>query len=185
MNCEQADELMQRALDGELNEADREALEQHLSGCSQCRQAFDELQALAVGLERLAKRDPFADEELPSIGSERQPAIAPVVWRPWAYGAVGLAAGIALLFGLFGVLFNQPADEPVHVAVPEAIAPAFTPTIKLAAASRAAFMPVTVETDDPRVHIVWLYPKVAPPTQPNVQGNNKNQRHKEIGNESS
>lgn len=182
MNCEQADELMQRALDGELNEADREALERHLSGCSQCRQASDELQALAVGLERLAKRDPFADEKLPPIGSERQPATAPVVWRPWAFGAVGLAAGIALMFGLF---FNQPANEPVLVAVPEASAPAFTPTIKLAAASRETFMPVTVETDDPRVHIVWLYPRVAPPTQPNVQGNNKNQRHKEIGNESS
>jgi ferric-dicitrate binding protein FerR (iron transport regulator) len=53
MNCSQWEETLNAALDGELEEADRAALEAHLDVCADCRRTRDLLQAQSANLDGL------------------------------------------------------------------------------------------------------------------------------------
>ncbi len=86
MNCERAELLLQLAEDGELTDAEGEALESHLEGCVECRRMEAWLEVLDENFESAA--DVFAESggmedavvgamkesALPSIdGVEREP----------------------------------------------------------------------------------------------------------------
>jgi len=53
MNCERIREQIPEALAGRLNEADREALVEHLEGCAGCRSEVAQLNAVWRGLESM------------------------------------------------------------------------------------------------------------------------------------
>ena len=49
MGCEHAMAVMSEYLDGELDEAQKEQLENHVMGCERCRMYLAELRAKAAG----------------------------------------------------------------------------------------------------------------------------------------
>lgn len=112
MNCLQADQWAQRALDGDLTAREREALDAHLLDCAGCRAAREEYRLLARTATVWARRpiheaDPgeaFTAQVMAQIAARTSaPAPAPVpVWQALAVAGLVLAALLAcgLLFPL-------------------------------------------------------------------------------------
>ena len=67
MNCDEALILLSAQLDGELSGFEKRALQDHLKGCTSCRIASEELQALQSAVQRLPT--PSAPPELWSRGA--------------------------------------------------------------------------------------------------------------------
>ncbi|MBE3555442.1 MAG: zf-HC2 domain-containing protein [Thermicanus sp.] len=58
MNCEEVRELVQRDLDGDLNEMDQEKLKKHLLICEECRVFHEKMLEIHLGLVSLPKVNP-------------------------------------------------------------------------------------------------------------------------------
>jgi hypothetical protein len=67
MNCERIREQIPEALAGRLNQADREALVEHLEGCAACRTEVAELNAVWRGLETVKSA---MDDAAPDAGAK-------------------------------------------------------------------------------------------------------------------
>ncbi|SEF48117.1 anti-sigma factor [Paenibacillus sp. UNC499MF] len=70
MNCKEVKELMQRDLDGDLNDLERQRLNQHVQQCSECGTMLQRLRMLSKELENLPKiMPPFSivDSILPQL----------------------------------------------------------------------------------------------------------------------
>ncbi|MFS0839681.1 zf-HC2 domain-containing protein [Paenibacillus sp. 1P03SA] len=70
MNCREVKELMQRDLDGDLNDLERQRLNQHVQQCSECGTMLQRLRMLSKELENLPKvMPPFSivDSILPQL----------------------------------------------------------------------------------------------------------------------
>jgi len=134
--CEREREAIGALVDGELEGAERAALEAHLAGCSGCRQELDELRRLAAAFATLAPVEPAADFEArfwARIAREggAAPGFAERLRRLFSPGGF-LAAGIAAAAALF-----------LYLNVPHTRAPAPTG----APASLARVEPAAVDTD--------------------------------------
>lgn len=98
--CEGISDLLEPFLDGELAEAEREAVARHVGQCAQCRQQLDQLRALHEGLSMLAPYKAsadFADRVRESLDQARSGRSA---WRRWSLPAAShvaaALAGVAL-----------------------------------------------------------------------------------------
>jgi hypothetical protein len=127
MNCERIREQIPEALAGRLNQADRDALVEHLEGCAGCRTEVAELNAVWRGLETVKSG---MDDAAPNAGAKvrfqemlaayqagmaaAQPSARPVAnpprpsWFPtqpvWRFA---MAAGLLLAGILCGRYFPQ------------------------------------------------------------------------------
>lgn len=98
MRCEQAEEWMQRWLDGELAPEEEQALRRHLRTCPACADQWADVQVLGRQLDGLPRVTPPEslvnrmeaewDRERIYLSRRRR--------RRWTGGAVGLAAAILL-----------------------------------------------------------------------------------------
>jgi anti-sigma factor RsiW len=113
MNCRRFQHEIYEYLDGSLSPRAQAAADQHLAGCTACRQA---LQAELETAQRLSSTFQRATESLqlpPEVGRRvvaalAQPRGASVephgelfFWRPWAWPLAAAAAGLLVLAGFF------------------------------------------------------------------------------------
>jgi len=103
MDCRHADPLIQRALDGDLNAAERTRLDSHLAGCEECRRAWDDYRRLtqaANAWARPAASTPHADEFFAAQMRAQlaaRPAYISNSRQAWGVSAALLAAVVTLL----------------------------------------------------------------------------------------
>jgi anti-sigma factor RsiW len=126
MTCDEAHNLMNARLDGEITAADDAALQSHLTDCPCCRATQAELTAQH---DRL--REAFADHHAAARRvADRVLASRPPLRRqrsilPWLSTILSAAAGFALAWAIFRVptrphstqsLATQPTTRPAAVA---------------------------------------------------------------------
>ena len=84
MNCEQMLELLSARLDGELNQAEEQAVQAHLEQCPECRALWEQLSALQFSLEDLEilpAPEEFAQGVMARVRQEsRRPKVVPL-WK--------------------------------------------------------------------------------------------------------
>lgn len=132
ITCEDVEILMQDYLDGYLLDSQRRDLEEHLDGCSVCRDMLISMKRLE---EQLEGNIPV---EVPSGFEEAVVGRLPksFIVRPWAgrvirFAGMGMAAGIAMIFAVMmiyspgrqkpgirevEIVFHSPHARSVHVA---------------------------------------------------------------------
>lgn len=96
MNCQFAEDEIQKSLDGTLTPAERERLDTHLNSCSECRRAWDDHRLLARAARRwtqpAAQDDPgdsFTARIVAQIAIRPEPAFARTpFWLPLAATAI-------------------------------------------------------------------------------------------------
>jgi hypothetical protein len=129
LTCEQAELLISRLLDGELETESRAGVEAHLAGCAACRAALDawarigvasiDLLRGAVPATPLRPPGPLSERRLAALRARRRSgAPAPAAWIPVA-AAAGVLAALALLL-LSG---RSPRQETLPDRDPLAVAP--------------------------------------------------------------
>lgn len=131
MDCRQAIELIERWVDGELDETGRASLELHLSGCSPCASAADAAKAADAELQRaFAPRRRAAGELAMRVAARLQHERRDVA-RPRARGWSLLAAAAA------GFLFAVGVFRPWRHGEPPGEAPRSLPIARLAVSTGA------------------------------------------------
>ena len=114
MKCKKAETFLSKSLDGLLTDEEKDALKEHLEGCSLCRKKRDEYAFIAetLGREDFPEVSPYFWERLqPRLKESRKYAIWSE-WKQWGLRAVpvSIIAVIALVLG-FGLFFPQSTDE--------------------------------------------------------------------------
>ncbi len=115
MKCQECEELLHPYLDGELDAAQRAAVDGHLQGCDDCRQTLEHLQLLHRALQMPELRYSASDtlrqrlkaELAKADARERRPA-----WPMWS-GAIAAGVLAVALFWNFAPHGGTPATEPV------------------------------------------------------------------------
>ncbi len=135
--CERAQELFGPGWDDELSVVERESLEQHFAGCTNCRRDYDELARtleLVQSLPRPSVSGDFATRVLAEARRREAEGGRGLIvargWfaRPWR---VAIAAAFVVAAGVSGVVLapkpvpQQVAQTPV-VRTPVTVAPAVT-----------------------------------------------------------
>ncbi len=109
--CEKYRELISASIDGELDDADRAALERHLEACPDCRRISEAFSAISGGIQaEEAVPDGFAEGTMFKI---RQEAARPTGIKKFVklYGRyTGMAAVLAILL-LGGGVFRARLDS--------------------------------------------------------------------------
>lgn len=115
MDCTTAREALSARIDGEREPIPAARVDEHLSGCEECRQWHAAAVEQTQMLRRLAGRSQVA--AVPTAqhrGRERKRRV-PRSWPRWALGAVGVVqVGLALAQGL-GAPVGLPHGEAGHV----------------------------------------------------------------------
>ena len=163
MNCEQAHQFIHALLDDEIAPADRSNLDGHVHSCEPCRALLAQYREIQSGFGWLAEQNtevilPKADGVSRSSLARRR--IRFPLWR-WAGGAIAAAAAVAALFYYLGGE-DSPGRSKMVMNAPLTIdAPptAFAPPVEVELVGESAnrFLALPQSTDNPRVHIVWLY----------------------------
>src|SRR5438067_2129973 len=95
--CDGAREALSLALDGELSEFERAALDQHLERCPECR-AFE---ADSTGVSSLLRSAPLEQMSVPVVlPRPRRLSAARIVQAGAAAAAVALVAGLSAVHGV-------------------------------------------------------------------------------------
>jgi len=121
MNCEESQPLLSAYLDGQLDEAQRRAVEAHLASCARCRADEAALGRVVASVARLPAVEPPPGFSQRVMAHVREEAHRPALWRSLflpAWPKIPLhVAGALLLGGLAVYLFqaSQPL-EPVSPA---------------------------------------------------------------------
>jgi len=109
--CAEAREAVQATLDTELVEAGlKQRLEQHLSGCGDCREYAEEMRVVQCGLRSLPELE-LPDAVLEQVW-ERTTLATPV--RSWSRPRNFAAAAAAVVVLLLGGLWLQREPTPVE-----------------------------------------------------------------------
>lgn len=94
--CEQWEERLSALLDGELSEAERRELTEHLAGCGACRAYLADLTAIHEAMEAVPAPEGFARSVMDRVAHTKQDAGRKVIpWRRW-----GLLAACCALAAL-------------------------------------------------------------------------------------
>lgn len=126
MNCDDAYNLLNARLDGEITPSDEAALQAHLADCAACRVTDAELRAQHARL-----RDAFADHRAAAhrvadrVLAQRPPLRRRLSILPWLSAIASAAAGFLIAWAIFRapirpqahqVIATQPATRPAAVA---------------------------------------------------------------------
>ena len=109
-DCSQSQELWIEALYREIDPADSAWLDQHLTGCPECRRQFDEMKDTFVTMgkkERVEPSQEYWDQYWTRLAPKLQPAQTPVIpfYRRISVSAYRVAAAILLV--LLGVIIGR------------------------------------------------------------------------------
>lgn len=166
-DCETCRRRLDDYLDGALAGAERRLVDTHLEACSRCRAEFDRFRLMDEDLCSLG----VAADRLAAAESGARPARSHRAWWRVA-AAVAIAVGLAAVGVRHGPALRQPdtqrgdrvisdggsADSPVQGGR----------TTKEIGGSGFCIVQkdrriaVRMRSENPRVHIVWLYESVAP-----------------------
>jgi predicted anti-sigma-YlaC factor YlaD len=114
MKCKKAETLISKSLDGRLSASENETLEEHLAGCSSCREKRVEYIYIAntLGSKDFPEVSPYFWERLqPRLKEGRKYAVWSE-WKQWSLRAVPVSifAVATLVLGL-ALFLPQPPDE--------------------------------------------------------------------------
>ncbi|PTM59532.1 anti-sigma factor family protein [Desmospora activa] len=129
MRCKQAEEWMQRDLDGDLQPEQQQALQRHIAGCAVCARRWAEWKSLQQRLTSLPPVSPPVSlvERLEEEWSREAASPRPrVPWiRHFSWGMGGLAAALLLVWwwGPGGTPSTTSTSRPVQQEQKEEIAP--------------------------------------------------------------
>lgn len=152
MRCEEALELIQRGLDGDLASEEEALLRRHLSTCIKCAAEADRLKRLSDDLSRLPRVTPphsvvddlIESGQLPERGRKRR-----FGW--WLGGGVAAAVLLIGFTGLWAGRFGS--DAPVSVGKPSLMMSSDTSDTKEGA-------------DSPSENMTLSAPEMASPVSP-------------------
>lgn len=117
MNCEQVREQMDDYLGGYLDEACRQAVEQHAATCSACNASLVELQNLVQQAQQLSPGVSPSKDLWPGIFEQIEEPRAKT-WGNENRSWLALAAVLALAVLLLPLLSRQQAPDAVEQATP-------------------------------------------------------------------
>jgi len=103
MRCRKVQKLISIALDGELDEARRRAVDRHVGRCPDCRRFLGQLTALAEHFDLPALPEPrpgFVQRTLARLPEEAAPAWRLARWREFLQPAPAALAAASLLLGV-------------------------------------------------------------------------------------
>ncbi len=188
MTCDTVRGHLADWLDDAVDPAVGAAIESHLSACESCRAQFERHRTLAGDLLLLGEvADRMADAG-PRVG-----ALAPRGRWQWL---IRIAAAVVFAVGtswaVWSVLQRDDGAQQV-VRVPDADQPRDDRAIddaparssfRLAMADGDTRMVVPVKSENPRIHIVWLYDTISPsgamPTEASPDDTAPSEQDKEI-----
>ncbi len=115
MNCDDARLFLTAALDNELDTGDAIRLEQHLSGCPECRSMEQQEMALRSALQDAALGEQPSPQFVRRLRDSLRASAAeddrPVRgWLPWSAAAAFAVAAAVLVVGL---LWRYPGEAPL------------------------------------------------------------------------
>ncbi|MCZ6817641.1 MAG: zf-HC2 domain-containing protein [Planctomycetota bacterium] len=157
MRCERVMDHLDDWLDEALDARLRSAVDAHLAGCESCRREFARHRALADDLAVLGR---IADR---IVDAPVQRPLRRVRWT--RIGKVAVVLAIAIGAALAGWSQMNPR-APRRVVEFEPIVPNGVPTsdekmvptrFEYEPAEPSRHMVVAIKSDNPRIHIVWLY----------------------------
>ncbi|UCE42496.1 MAG: zf-HC2 domain-containing protein [Candidatus Aminicenantes bacterium] len=112
--CKKAETFLSKSLDGLLTSEEKDALGEHLAGCSSCKKKRDEYVFIAetLGREDFPEASPYFWERLqPRLKESRKYAFWSE-WKQWSLRAVPISIFVVFTLALGLALFlPQPADE--------------------------------------------------------------------------
>lgn len=159
MTCQEVSELMQRHLDGDLQDAERQQLQNHIDQCSSCATLYERLTNLNEQLENLPKVEPprsLVDEILPRLAqldaeknSVQKHRHRVRLLQRWSLAAGSVAAAIVIaIFVQAGLLGD--AERTGQPMVSEDGVNIHAPSQATIEADRAAgdIQPMTFTSDD-------------------------------------
>jgi len=145
ISCERAQSLFGPGWDDELSVAERESLEQHFAGCTNCRRDYDELARtleLVQGLPRPQVSGDFATRVLAEARRrEAEGGRGLLITRGWfAHPArLAIAAALVVAAGVSGLMMTpkteaprvaqQQQQQPQHVAAAEPVVATSQPIV--------------------------------------------------------
>jgi hypothetical protein len=114
-NCDDADRLIQKALDGELTPTEREALDKHMAACATCAAAWQEHRELARRTTAWARRpaantanaQDFAAAVLAQIVARPQPNHGPAV-PAWVFRVAASCFALILVAASYFLMPKVP-----------------------------------------------------------------------------
>lgn len=114
MKCKKTETFLSKSLDGLLTDEEKDALEEHLKGCSSCKKKREEYVFIAetLGREDFPEVNPYFWERLqPRLKESRKYAFWSE-WKQWSLRAVpvSIIAVVTLALGL-ALFLPQPTDE--------------------------------------------------------------------------
>lgn len=117
-------DLLIRAIDDELAEAEMIRVESHLAHCEQCRQAYNKLRGLTLDLESLLAAIPAQhspeDRAAIEVRLDVPPRLPVPRARQWQPVAWGLALAASLILGVFVAPHAWRSGKSPAVRTPEA-----------------------------------------------------------------
>jgi hypothetical protein len=147
MNCKQAYHLIHAELDGELADVQQSALDEHVDTCEPCRLLRTQFLAMKAGFEWLADQS-----QTPSQDTPTEPVIIPL---PWVRRAAGFAVAAAAVGALYLAWPFGAAPQDDQFASITSNEPKLE--FELTGESFDKYLAVERHTEEPRVHLVWLY----------------------------
>ncbi|MCX7571771.1 zf-HC2 domain-containing protein [Tumebacillus sp. DT12] len=123
-------ELIQRAIDEDLSQAEQTVLDTHIETCAECRREYDEYMSLAAGLAKLSKVRPetsFAMQMTPELLRQTVEGAAPAapkrrvvpLWKRAVPAAAAVVLGVGLSIPMTNGWFDhqEGTGQPDHVAL--------------------------------------------------------------------
>jgi anti-sigma factor RsiW len=121
MDCKKAEWLLLSEFDGPVEEGQRAALREHLSGCPACRAKASQyglIREVFLGIVDPGPLPYFRERVLARL--KEQERFSPVrIWLKWAHRAAAFSLAAFILFGA-GVLLFKP-QEPVELSQVETL----------------------------------------------------------------
>ena len=166
---------LDRYLAGELSPGRSARFEGHLAGCPACRRALDHQRHIdRLLLQAAGQLEPgpssLIDRIEKELRAENRRRTVRSAWGLSAAAAVVLGLGLWLAEGHFHASDlsqpivqkeTKPATEPDPLDPPTP-APRDPPRARVSLADRSSAIVLPVETENPNVTLVWVYPTVRP-----------------------
>ena len=114
MKCKRVELFLSKSLDGRLTDTEKEALEEHLLGCSSCQKKRDEYAFISetLGREDFPEVSPYFWERLQPRLKESRKYTFWSEWKLWSLRAVPVSLIIVAMLVLgFSLFLPQPTDE--------------------------------------------------------------------------
>ena len=168
MNCETAHDMINRRIDGELTDAERVRLDEHLAECAACRQLSNRMNRVVSVLATLRAENQAA---LESHAPARPAADRLRRLAAWAVPAAFAAAACLLLLIHVPSPFEPPPDSPIIDLVQDRpVVPAMPsrrPVVRLVGESRDKYLAAEVDSGVQNVRLIYVFP-VATKTKPSA-----------------